>query len=537
EMAGKVKAKAKTYGKKGGRAGAGGGGDLSDEFAGLSLSASSASSALSAPASVAQQQRRRQALSETSSNTAPRRPRTRAPRALAKRERVAAKANAAAHKLRSQLQRQQQQQPRGGEGSEDDLREYLRPLTEVAGEVEGFTQWTDTIFAHFDVAKIGDGSYADVFKVAPKVKGSSDAFVISKLIPLRPMIRPRGLKWRDMTTIEDALSEIRLLDAMTEIPGFVEYRAAKLLRGDLPEPMKKVCTAYYAARRWKVNADLPNTNRSLANPADQIWLLIEMSDAGKDLDTLLTEGDASGTLPLRKEKRLDIRQLRDIFWGAANVLAHGEQEKQFEHRDLHLSNICLKKSKEHAADESYAFVPESSNLVVTLIDYTLSRAKADDKPMFNPMSDAEIFTGQGDLQFETYRHMRKAVKVGRKAQWDAFVPLTNVLWLHHLLAKLLEKTAPAGEEAPVEKALWTGFEGLRDDTDPDKMPDQWTYLSAKDIVALGKIGEAQFKAEVLTVGADGGDEEDSPVMQKAKAERYKRLHRQEAKSEDASSST
>ena len=527
-MAEKAKAKVKTYGRKG-RAGAGAG-DLSDEFAGLSLSSSSTSSS-----PITEQQQERQALSETTSNTAAHpRPRTRAPPKPSIRQRVTSSASTAARQLRSR--QQPAQQPRGGEGPEDDLREYLRPLTEVAGEAEGFAQWAETIFAHFDVAKIGDGSYADVFKVTPKAKGSN-AFVISKLIPLRPKAKPKGLKWRDMTTIEDALSEIRLLDAMTEIPGFVEFRAAKLLRGYLPEPVKEACTVYYEARRHKVNAELPN--RRLKYPANQIWLLIEMSDAGKDLDTLLTEGYASGPLPLRigqqsREKLLDIRQTRDIFWGTANVLAHGEKEAKFEHRDLHLSNICLKKSEEHAADESYAFVPESSNLVVTLIDYTLSRASSADKLMFNPMSDAEIFTGQGDLQFETYRHMRKAVKVGRKAQWEAFVPLTNVLWLHHLLAKFLEKTAPADEEAPLEKALWTSFEGLRHDTNPDKMDGEWTYLSAMDIVALGKFGEAQFKAEVLQepMGADGEDEEDSPVMQKAKAERYKRLHRQGVESEE-----
>ena len=464
----KMVARVKTYGRKGRSTG-----ELSDEFAALSLGGEG---------------EQREVLGEVATNVPARR------RARTK----AVKGKDASSSADRQLPSRpgppppppppQEQEPGTGEGPE----EYLRPLTEVTGAVADFAPWAETIFEHFDVAKIGDGSYADVFKVTPKAKSSETPLVISKLIPLRPMFKPRGLKWKDMSTVEDALSEIRLLDAMTEIPGFVEFRSAKVLRGCMPEPLKDACTAYYEARRYLVNSEV--TKPRIHYRADQLWLVIEMSDAGADLDTLLREGDASGTLPLRidkksKEKRLDIRQTRDLFWATANALAHGEEEAKFEHRDLHLSNICIKKDKERVADNSYAFVPESSDRVVTLIDYTLSRAGTADKLIFNPMNDAEIFTGQDDLQFEIYRYMRKAVKVGRKAQWDAFVPLTNVLWLHHLLAKLLEKTAPADTEALPAQTLWTSFEGLRDDTDPDKMSGEWTYLSAMDIVAMGKVGE------------------------------------------------
>ena len=79
-----------------------------------------------------------------------------------------------------------------------------------------------------------------------------------------------------------------------------------------------------------------------------------------------------------------------IFWSVVRSLARGEQECEFEHRDLHWGNILIDKSGE---DEILEKLLDNLNLEdsgkelmdggwggvkVTLIDYTLSRARVND---------------------------------------------------------------------------------------------------------------------------------------------------------------
>ena len=129
---------------------------------------------------------------------------------------------------------------------------------------------------------------------------------------------------------------------------------------------------------------------------------------------------------------------------------------------------------------------------MVLIDYTLSRAGNGKNTIYNPMKDKGIFTGEGDLQFDTYRHMRTAVRVKMRARWEKFVPLTNVLWLHHLLVKLLDDTHEPSEfdsPKPPERQLWDSLSLLRDGTSPQKMAEGWNYRSARDLVAMGRTGK------------------------------------------------
>ena len=490
-MAEKAKAKAKKYGKKASKVG-----DLVADFANLDILDSPQIFSSKAPPSSPQ----RLPLRTRSGNRSPR-------GRKAPRPRTAAEINAIPNPASAYYQR-------------------LLEVTKTS-EIEHFNHWADTTRPYFRVSKIGDGSYADVYKLAAHNNPLTD-YVIAKLIPIRP--ERKDLIWEDMTSIEDAVTEICLLDSVTEIPGFVEYRGARVLYGPLPILIQIPTDTFNDIRK---QGDVRTENRKgrMTYPDNQVWLLVEMSDAGQDLDNLLQEGHPDGPLPLTidpdsEEMRLDIRQTRDVFWATANTLAYGEGEVQFEHRDLHLSNICVKRNQEGFADETYAIVPSSSQLEVVLIDYTLSRAEKEGKIIYNPMSDQELFTGTGDLQYETYRHMRTAVTVKKTPRWEDFVPMTNVLWLHHLLVKLLEKTHGAAEDNLPERELWEYMEGLRDSTSPRNMARGWDYLSAADLIAMGKVGRAAFVSEVLKSSNEEASAEEGAAMQKAKAGRLKRLSRE-----------
>jgi Haspin like kinase domain len=151
-----------------------------------------------------------------------------------------------------------------------------------------------------------------------------------------------------------------------------------------------------------------------------------------------------------------------IFWSVVRSLSQAEQEHDFEHRDLHWGNILIDRSGE---DEILERLLENLNLEegtleqgewggvkVTVIDYTLSRARVEDRcgeQAWYGFLDEGLFEGKriavqrrrtnvGDYQFDIYRQMREMVTdEGGEAKWEDFHPRTNVLWLHYLASKLL----------------------------------------------------------------------------------------------------
>ncbi len=107
----------------------------------------------------------------------------------------------------------------------------------------------------------------------------------------------------------------------------------------------------------------------------QTYCIIQLSHHGQDLEahTVSTWSEAA-----------------HIFWSVVRTLSRGEQECEFEHRDLHWGNILIDKSEE---DEILEKLLDNLNLEdggkelmdggwggvkITLIDYTLSRARVND---------------------------------------------------------------------------------------------------------------------------------------------------------------
>lgn len=325
---------------------------------------------------------------------------------------------------------------------------FTDPLTripDVEKLVQQFDQWAETMDKLLEIVMIGDGSYANVFKLSSR--SNPKDYSIAKLIPLRPK-RGVGSRSVDLTTIENAASEVRVLAKLSGITGFTDFRRAMLLRGQLPQSFRNACKAFDQAAR---ETEKPNQTcarvRRLNYPKQQNWLFVEMGDAGEELEHILRDGFKDSPVVSKissREARLTVKQTRDIFYSTVEALALGEQEAHFEHRDLHLSNICLKKSevdKDVSGPEvDWGLIPNGAGFSITLIDYTLSRADTAEGVVFNPMDDEELFCGENNPQYDCYRDMRKAVTRDKEADWSAFVSKTNVIWLHYLLSRLLEKT-------------------------------------------------------------------------------------------------
>ncbi|KAL8865668.1 MAG: hypothetical protein Q9174_006765, partial [Haloplaca sp. 1 TL-2023] len=363
-------------------------------------------------------------------------------------------------------------------------RKHLTPLlslTDISPTVQDFHAWSTrwTSLCHF--TKIAQGSYGAVFRIESKANRGS--FTIGKLIPLQA---PSGFgsKTREFTRIEAAANEISFLTTLDEINGFVEFRNAEVLRGALPEDLVGASREFDEGHQGEVS----NIWRRGCGFDGQLWLFLEMSDAGTDLESALAKTSSSNIFARKvdsDERRVSPFQVRDIFWQVASALAVAEQKFDFEHRDLHLGNICLAPHQENGIGGSELWT-DDPGVRVTIIDYTLSRAKmADEKVLYNDLSkDPQLFEGEGDPQYEVYRQMRDVVTDDGEA-WDAFLPRTNVLWLNHLLMMLLEKSATRSYEKD-EKELWDKLDRLKDYLSLSE--GKPSVLSSQDVVRYCESG-------------------------------------------------
>lgn len=210
----------------------------------------------------------------------------------------------------------------------------LLSLTDVCPQILDFSSQVVAWRNDVDISKIAQGSYAAIFRMQSHRDPS--LYTIWKLMPLRPR-KGKGSRSAGQTFVEDATTEVKALIAMSRSPGFVEFRSARVLKGSLPKLLKD------ETARW---AQSNPCDHCYEYPNDQLWLFIEMSDAGTDLEHMISESkfaiNQSGEKAIRTA--FTTTEVWDIFWGITEALAHGEHHASFEHRDLHPGNVCVKKA-------------------------------------------------------------------------------------------------------------------------------------------------------------------------------------------------
>ena len=363
---------------------------------------------------------------------------------------------------------------------------YLDPLLclqQVNSSVQVFGDWARVWSTHCNFVKIAQGTYGAVFRI--KSKTQQNTFTIGKLIPLQARTG-WGSKTRDFTTIGAAANEVSFLSALDELPGFVQFRKAEVLQGALPTTLKQASADFDAAQE---EGDIPKRWTLACSKSTQLWLFLEMSDAGTDLETVLVKSlpeTPPGTSGLQAE--ISAVGVRDIFWQAASALALAEKKFNFEHRDLHLGNICLKHSGYISRESGLELWTDKPSILVTIIDYTLSRMDTpSQQSLYNDLSkDPALFEGVGARQYDVYRQM----KTHFNNDWSSYKSITNVLWLAHLLVLLME-TRASQTCCPLEqKSLWDDLAGLkRCLIDDDK---KMKFTSAQDVVRYCEAGASEW---------------------------------------------
>ncbi|KAK8219691.1 hypothetical protein M8818_000665 [Zalaria obscura] len=355
------------------------------------------------------------------------------------------------------------------------LSQSSRPLT-------SFSDWSDQLSSHFSVAKIAEASFGEVYRLSllrshPSLSATEES--VLKIIPLKPppaalpkrMTKAAKEKIAAMSAPEDVAGEVRLMQRMTCIPGYTNFRDVCVLQG---RPGSAFVEAWHS---WNTEREQKGKETSyFADPAlkksysdDQLWAVIEMQDAGTDLEN--TKVDS-------------VWMLWDIFWGVVLALGKGEEGARFEHRDLHLENICIArpgikgcvgKWDENGLDHTRRL--GFTGIETTLIDYTISRAEVGndgltieredqqaDVVYLDLEKDQSLFEGDGEeeYQYDIYRYMRSAMYLddpladlderweeaeesGRT--WQGYHPQTNLVWLHFILYMLAEQVSWPSDEA------------------------------------------------------------------------------------------
>lgn len=313
--------------------------------------------------------------------------------------------------------------------------------------IVAFDEWSSALELHFTVSKIAEASYSEVYRLSTRnpVLGSSHESVL-KLIALKtppnaPLPTfPQGRKARGSTRqpsdqleiwkekekwksdVNDVHSEVKLLQNLNQIPGFTNFREVVVLQGRPTTLFSNAWKAWNKTRARGKKSEFPDPSKRSSYEDTQLWAVVEMQDAGTDCEKVMESGGVS-----------TVWEVWDIFWGVCLSVAKAEETCKFEHRDLHLENICIRSSRSPSKDDLTLPIIKDplrrklgfSGLDTTVIDYTLSRADIIPKdgpshPYSSSIAikeevayldlekDLSLFEGDAseEYQYEIYRYMR-----------------------------------------------------------------------------------------------------------------------------------
>lgn len=267
--------------------------------------------------------------------------------------------------------------------------------------------------------KIGEGVFGEVFQTIANCTP-----VALKIIAIEG---PDLINGAHQKTFEEILPEIIISKELSLLSdevcnrteGFIGLNSVHCVQGPYP-PLLLKAWDHYNSTKGSAN-DRPDFFKE-----DQLFIVLEFEFGGIDLEQM--------------RKRLSsIATAKSILHQITASLAVAEASLHFEHRDLHWGNVLLKKTSlkevHYTLNGKTGTIP-TCGLQVNIIDYTLSRLERDGIVVFCDISmDEDLFTGEGDYQFEIYRLMRKE----SSNRWGEYHPYSNVLWLHYLTDKVLKE--------------------------------------------------------------------------------------------------
>ena len=232
--------------------------------------------------------------------------------------------------------------------------DYVAPLLKLCKDPEGriaprpFQPWADSVDEHLHITKIAEASYGEVYRLSPRdrqLRLSKAADSVVKVIALKPPadVETRRTKAQEkrinnMSAAEDVAGEGHLLQRMSDVPGFANFRECRVFQGQTPTQFVK---AWRDFNRNVKKSQFPDPGRRGSYEDAQLWAVLEMEDAGRDLENLcenrlLDDDDGDGDDSNEETDSFNMANLRsiwgiwDIFWGVALAVAKGEEWARFE---------------------------------------------------------------------------------------------------------------------------------------------------------------------------------------------------------------
>ncbi|CAG0905149.1 unnamed protein product, partial [Cyprideis torosa] len=188
-----------------------------------------------------------------------------------------------------------------------------------------------------------------------------------------------------------------------------------LVEGPFPEKLLKLWDEYDKKRKNGSDNDRPDYF-----PDNQLYICYEFEYGGQDMESYIFPNAASAVSAVKQ---------------VIASLAVAEDRLEFEHRDLHLGNVLIQPCQGDATFNFGTEVLPCAGVRIKIIDYSLSRMYTGGRFVFIDVSaDEDLFTGEGDPQFNVYREMRKC----NNNNWKRYHPQTNVMWIKFLLGKVLK---------------------------------------------------------------------------------------------------
>lgn len=272
--------------------------------------------------------------------------------------------------------------------------------------------------------KVGEASYSEVY-------WCTSTGAIIKVIPLDMGAEHTGIALSSPDSVDREVAMIYALSHASHpcAQHFVQLQRAHVVRGAYPSALLQAWDTF----KWEQASRSENARPSILPPT-QLYGVIVMNDAGQELESL----------PLR-----DWVERAAVFWQVACAVAFAEHTSSFEHRDLHMGNILVRRVAAQAASDEgelsplwRPYAPDRTGVHATIIDYSLSRMDLDGEVVAYDFADASLFAGRGDAQYDVYRQMRHLVS----EDWQGHAPMTNVLWLQFVLQRMLAMHAPPDDE-------------------------------------------------------------------------------------------
>jgi len=221
-------------------------------------------------------------------------------------------------------------------------------------------------------------------------------------------------------TLTDAYQEICITKNLSDLRKtngchFIKLRGAGICKGPYP---RKLLTEWDIFAHEKNNNSLNDRPSSFAR--EQLYAVLILNFGGKDLENI---------------RLRNIQQAQSLIFQTCFSLATAEERFKFEHRDLHLANLLICKTVNETLKyqcEGQTKVVKTWGIKCNIIDYTLSRLENDNELLYTKVPEV-FFDRHGDYMFEVCRKMRDLTE----SDWGRYCPKTNVLWIHHLVYRLL----------------------------------------------------------------------------------------------------